>query len=358
MPLGIETALIGKWHAPMPMEDITFDHYEAYFGEHWMNHKGKLRHVTDVNGEDAMNFLRNRKKDKKFHLTLSFFATHAWDGNERPYHPMNSSMSLYANDEIPEVRTNTDAHYEALPPFFRNTLNEGRFRYTKRFDTPENYQRNVKDLFRMATEVDTVVGDVVAELKSQGLYNDTLIIFTTDNGNMHGEHGLAEKWYAFEESIRVPLVIRDPRMPASQRGTVSNEFTLSVDLAPTILSAAKIEVPTFMQGRDMSEIYLQPKQAKDTWRKDFFYEWNTGDHVNASGHEFWHIPAVFALIRKDFKYFYYPEHNYEQLFQIEKDPYEEKDQIRSNATSTKEALDLMRARYAFLKKYSQNGLPV
>jgi arylsulfatase A-like enzyme len=108
---------------------------------------------------------------------------------------------------------------------------------------------------------------VVNELKSQGVYEKTILVFTTDNGNLHGEHGLAEKWYPWEESIRVPLVIQDPRMPASQRGTFNEEFTLSVDLAPTLLSAAKISVPTFMQGRDIAPLYLQPQEAPKTWRQ-------------------------------------------------------------------------------------------
>lgn len=129
-------------------------------------------------------------------------------------------------------------------------------------------------MYRLATEVDGVVGNVIEELKQQGVYNKTLLIFTTDNGNMQGEHGLAEKWYPFEESIRVPLVIQDPRTPASQRGTRNDEFTLSVDLAPTILSAAQVPVPDFMQGRDMAPLYLKPVEAASSWRQDFFYEFN------------------------------------------------------------------------------------
>ena len=76
-----------------------------------------------------------------------------------------------------------------------------------------------------------------------------------------------KKWYPWEESIRVPLVIQDPRMPPGQRGTFNEEFTLSVDLAPTVLSAAKIPVPAFMQGRDMAPLYLQPEETAKTWRQ-------------------------------------------------------------------------------------------
>jgi arylsulfatase A-like enzyme len=357
---GYYTGLVGKWHAPSPGKEmkLAFDVMNIYYGRHWELRNGQRRHVTDLNGEDALNFLRSRPKDQKFALKVSFFATHAQDYTIPAYSPMNESMSLYEDDDIPWVQTNTEQHWKDLPWFFDNR-NEGRRRYIGRFDTPDNYQYNIKCLYRMATEVDSVVGEVIDELKRQGVYDKTLLIFTTDNGNLHGEHGLAEKWYPWEESIRVPLVIQDPRMPATERGKVNDEFTLSVDLAPTILSAAKIPIPSHMQGRDIAELYFDPHQATVSWRKDFFYEWSQGEPVEAVGHnEYYHIPAVFALIRKDWKYFYWPQVKVEQLFQIENDPYEQRDVLNSTAQTTQEALDFMRARYFFLKNYSQMGNPV
>ena len=78
---GYYTGLVGKWHAPSPREymQYTFDHMQIYYGRHWEKRNGKRRHVTDLNGEDALAFLRKRPKDQKFALKLSFFATHAWD---------------------------------------------------------------------------------------------------------------------------------------------------------------------------------------------------------------------------------------------------------------------------------------
>jgi arylsulfatase len=95
---------------------------------------------------------------------------------------------------------------------------------------------------------------------------------------------LSEKWYAFDQSVQVPLVIQDPRMPEEHKGTTSHEYTLSVDLAPTILSAARIPVPAYMQGRDIAELYLNHEQASRSWRKDFFYEWSQGSNEDAAGH--------------------------------------------------------------------------
>ena len=109
------------------------------------------------------------------------------------------------------------------------------------------------------------------------------------DGNFHSEHGLADKWYPHEESIRVPLIIHDPRMAESVKGTTNDEFTLNIDLAPTILRAAGIPVPDKMQGRDMSELYLSPDGTD--WRKEFFYE----HPIVSSKH---YVPASEALVRK------------------------------------------------------------
>ena len=349
---GYYTGLVGKWHAPAPRKSIkvAFDKTSMYYGKHIMMRNGRQRHVTDLNGEDAMAFLhlwnttqRRRKRkqgqssshkpdtakngtndknndddddneqtdedEKPFFLKLSFFATHAWDGNDIPYIPMNESLSLYENDTIPLPHTATQSHYKALPEFMQSRRNVGRNRNRNCFDTPTNYQHNIKDLYRMGTEVDAVIGAVIQELQNLNVCDKTMLIFTTDNGNLHGEHGLTEKWFPYEESIRVPLIIQDPRMPLRRRGTRNHDFTLNVDLAPTILSAAQIPIPSHMQGRDIAQLYLddddhynnnnnsnknppdhenndknnkdssqqqqQDEEIEHSWRQDFFYEWNT-----------------------------------------------------------------------------------
>jgi len=362
--VGYHVGFLGKWHAPLPreFEVYTFDHFRSYYGSHWMMRDGQRKHVTECNGEDALEYLRSIKpKGQKFAMTVSFFATHAWDPKKYPdqYCPQDYTEHLY-NDTIPVPKTATEKHWEDMPWFF-NERNEGRGRWRQRYDTPENYQVSMKRYYRMATEVDDVVGAVVQELKDQGVYDNTLIIFTTDNGNFHAEHGLADKWYPHEESIRVPLLIQDPRMPDHVKGTVNNEFTLNIDLAPTLLSAAGIPVPDYMQGRNIADLYLHEtpqavEQAAQTWRKDFFYEWTQGRPSDALGHNrFDHIPAVFALIRKDYKYFYWPQVQYEQVFRLEHDPYEEFDIINITAKDDPEKLAWLKERYHYLKNLSQTG---
>lgn len=338
---GYWTGHIGKWHAG-PFPQGKFDFGRSYSGTHWIKQEdGKMIHVTKKNENDAMEFLNTRPKDKPFVLKLSFFATHAEDLHPLQFLPQPESLALYQNVEIPVPKTATEAAWKKLPSFF-NEKNEGRNRWTWRFDDPGKYQEMMRNYYRLATEVDEVCGKVIAELKRQGVYENTLVIFTSDNGYFHGEHGLADKWYPHQESIRTPLIIRDPRLPVAKRGTTHDEFTLNVDLAPTILASVGIPAPTAMQGRDIAPLYLN-ESVKD-WRKEFFYE-----HPVIKSQDF--IPASEALVRKDWKYFFWPKHGVEQLFHITEDPFEENDLIHD--PSQKQRIAEMRSRLQELKAQVQ-----
>jgi arylsulfatase len=328
---------VGKWHnGKFPA--AAFDFGRSYYGTHWMtNADGAKIHVTQKNENDALEFLRTRPQDKPFCLTLAFFATHAEDNNPRQFLPQPESAKLYENMQIP-VPPNANAESRRRLPEFITEANEGRNRWRWRFDTPEKYQTMMKNYYRLATEVDTTCGRVLAELKAQGLLDSTLVIFTTDNGYYHGEHGLADKWYPHEESIRVPLIVRDPRLAKSRHGQTNDDFVLNVDLAPTILAAAGLAAPRQMQGRDFAPLYLAANQPE--WRSEFFYE-----HAMLKNTNF--IPASQALVRKDWKYFYWPDFQREQLFDLRADPREERDLAADPAQADR--LRQMRARFAELK---------
>jgi arylsulfatase A-like enzyme len=329
---------VGKWHnGKFPAEN--FDFGRSYMGTHWIKQPdGSQIHVTKKNENDALEFLRERPANKPFCLTVAFFATHAEDPNPKQYLPQPESMALYQDVTIPLAKTATDEAFRKMPPFIANEKNESRVRWHWRFDTPEKYQAMMKNYYRLATEVDTVCGRVLAELKKQGLLENTLVIFTTDNGYFHAEHGLADKWYPHQESIRVPLIVLDPRMAAAKRGRTNDDFTLNVDLAPTILAAAGIAAPQGMQGRDFSPLYLAAQ--KPAWRTEFFYE-----HAIIRNKDF--IPASQALVRKDWKYMLWPDFETEQLFHLSADPLEENDLARDPAQARQ--LTEMRTRFAELK---------
>lgn len=329
---------VGKWHnGKLPKEH--FDFSRSYFGKHWITEPdGSKIHVTQKNENDAIEFLTTRPIDQPFCLTVAFFATHAEDSNPLQFLPQPESMRLYEDVSIPVAENATQQSFKRLPEFLGNEKNEGRRRWHWRFDTPHKYQTMMKNYYRLATEVDSACGKIIAELKKQKIDQETLVIFTTDNGYYHAEHGLADKWYPHQESIRVPLIIHDPRMPNRMKGRTNEAFTLNVDLAPTILAAAGMEAPAAMQGKDLSPLYLGAETP--SWREEFFYE-----HPMLRSTDF--IPASEALVRKDWKYFFWPEFDHEQLFDLKKDPMEEND--LANDPRYFEQLDDLRRRFAKLK---------
>ena len=335
---GYHVGHIGKWHNGTFPQD-KFDFGRAYSGTHWIREAdGTKIHVTQKNENDALEFLRTRPTDKPFVLTLAFFATHAEDQNPLQFLPQPASMELYKDTVIPVPKTSSDEDFKRLPPFIANEQNEGRVRYHWRFDTPEKYQTMMKNYYRLATEVDATCGRVLAALRQQGLLENTLVIFTADNGYFHAEHGLADKWYPYEESIRTPLIVRDPRMPAAQRGQTNDDFTLNVDLAPTFLAAAGVAAPARMQGRDLSSLYLASTAA--AWRTEFFYEHATIKNIHF-------IPSSEALVRKDVKYLYWPDFQHEELFDLTADRAETHN--LAAAPNQAKTLASLRSRFAELK---------
>jgi arylsulfatase len=329
---------VGKWHNGAFPAD-KFDFGRAYGGKHFLKQPdGSQIHVTQKNENDALDFLRTRPGDKPFCLTVAFFATHAEDANPQQYLCQPESEALYKDAAIPIPKTGSDEHFHRLPPFIGNEKNEGRRRWHWRFDTPEKYQDYMRAYYRLATEVDSTCGRVLEELKKQGVLDQTLVIFTTDNGYFHGEHGLADKWYPYQESIRVPLIVRDPRLPAAQRGTTNDDFVLNVDLAPTILAATGVAAPGTMQGRDFAPLYLAAE--KPQWRDEFFYE-----HATIRNIDF--IPSSQALVRKDVKYIYWPDFQHEELFDLKTDPLEERNLFADPAQAPR--LAELRKRFAELR---------
>jgi arylsulfatase A-like enzyme len=244
-------------------------------------------------------------------LSVSFFAAHAEDSAPEQYLPQEWSAAAYEGVGMPPPIRGAAAYFDALPPFLRQPSNEGRVRFGWRFDTPARYQAYLTRYYRLITEVDLVVGRLLEELDDQGVADDTLVMFIGDNGYFQADRGLADKWYPYEESIRVPLIVRDPRLPEPARGRIVNQTVLNIDVAPTIVAAASAAVPDVMQGRDLAALY--GNRPPDEWREEFFYE-----HPTITSRD--RIPASMAVVGRDWKYTLWPEFGYEQLFNLREDP--------------------------------------
>jgi arylsulfatase A-like enzyme len=308
---GYWTGFVGKYGVGQA-RSADFDVLRSYETTHWQkDDDGREIHVTEKNAQDSLRFLRNRPRDRPFALSVSFFAAHAEDAAREQYKPQAWSEEAYRGITMPPPIHGDPKYLDALPPFLRAPENEGRIRFGWRFDTPARYQDYLKRYFRLITEVDRVVGLLLDELGAQGVGEETLVLFIGDNGYFQGDRGLADKWYPYEESIRVPLLVRDPRVPTPRRGQVLDQMVLNIDLAPTVLRAAGQVPPEAMQGVDLSPLYLGDRPPE--WREEFLYE-----HPTITSKQ--RIPSSIGVVRRNWKFIRWPEYDVEQFFDLTRDP--------------------------------------
>ena len=203
---------------------------------------GSIRHATDLIGDAAVDFLERASTNQPFCLSISFNAGHAEDGDlDDHFPPPPAEADLHADVPMPRPRLDGGGHFEGQPAFLRESMNRDRYRW--RWDEPEKYDRNLRNYFRMLAGLDRNVGRVLTALDRLGLSDDTMVIFLGDNGYYMGERGFAGKWSHYEESLRIPMIVFDPRVDATRRGRVDDAVVLNLDVAPTVLAAADLPHP-------------------------------------------------------------------------------------------------------------------
>lgn len=338
---GYKIGFIGKFGIDVNNQpDSLFDYWsspkEGQPPYVLINKSGKLVHHTDSVDTDIRKFIGQYAGEQPFCLSVSFKAPHELDGNPPTYPVQSRYRDLYKNVIIPRPVTTDPKYWESFPDFFKSDKNIGRQRWKPLLSTDSLRQETVRNYYRLITGVDQVVGNLVQQLKDQGIDKNTIIIFMGDNGFLLGEHGLEGKWFGFEESIRVPMMICGGALPQNLKGAQSGKIALNIDIAPTILGLAGVNPPTQMQGMDLIQMLMGVKPS----RKDFFYEHT---FMGSPG-----LPKVEGVVGKKFKYMNFTEHGYEQLFNTKKDHYETTNLTGKKSSSKK--LSELRARYAFLKQ--------
>lgn len=314
---GYYTGMIGKWH--LGSDPRGFDRWEilpgqgAYTDPIFYTATGEKtytgRYVTDVITELGIDFIDKRPRDRPFFLMLHHKAPH------RPWEPDAAHGARFAGQWIPEpetlwdtYETRSDALHEnrqriardltrrdlKLPPPADlqgaaraawlsekpesvTTMVEGkRVTLTGEALTRWKYQRYMQDYLATVQSVDDGVGRVLEALDRHGLAKNTIVVYTSDQGFFLGDHGLFDKRFMYEESLRMPFLVRWPA--AIKAGSRSDGIALNVDFAPTFLDAAGLRVPAEMQGRSLLPI-LRGKTPSD-WRTSMYYRYyhDPGDH--------------------------------------------------------------------------------
>jgi len=341
---GYRIGFIGKYGVGakkfLPID--KYDYWKGFPGQGRYENKdenGNYKHLTQIMGEQATEFLQGCSEDRPFCLSVSFKAPHVQDGDPRQFIYDRAYSDLYKDDTIPTPETAHRRYFDALPEFLRNS--EARRRWDMRFPNNDKFQESVRSYYRLITGVDVVIGKIRDRLKQLNLDNNTVIMLIGDNGFYLGEHGLAGKWFPHELSIRVPLLVYDPRAAGKRRGVTLEQMALNVDIAPTILELAHLPVPQQMQGRSLVPLL---KGRKPRWRTEFFYE-----------HPFVHktIAKSEALRTNRFKYAKYIDYDYEELYDLENDPAETIN--LANDEKYKKTLTSLRKRCEELAKKAEGG---
>jgi arylsulfatase A-like enzyme len=349
---GYYTGMIGKWH--LGSDPVGFDRWEIFPGQGTYfdpvmytatsetTYTG--RYATDVVTDRALDFIERRPRGKPFFLMMHHKAPH------RPWEPNEPHGSHFAAQHIPEpvtfwdgYQTRTDALHENQQRVGADLTNRDLKRTPPDGLTPEaraawlaakpdtvvvtrdgasvtltgdalvrwKYQRYMQDYLATVQSVDESVGRVLAYLDAHGLARNTLVIYTSDQGFFLGDHGLFDKRFMYEESIRMPFLVRWPA--AVRPGTRSDAMALNVDFAPTFLDAAGLPPSPDMQGRSLLPV-LRGRVPGD-WRTSMYYRYyhDPGDH-NTRAH--------YGVRTRTHKLIYFWKKDQWELFDLVRDPYE------------------------------------
>lgn len=366
---GYQTSFFGKWHMgntddkPQP----GFDHWLSFTGQGVyyspvFNINGQRKqqpegsYITDLLTDNVIDWLNKRDAKKPFFVYLSHKGVHAEFQPAKRHAgkykdiPVVCPPSMYltatANSKIFGTVTapQTKVNYSDIPQWVRNQRYSWHgvdYMYHGDIAFDDFYRRYLETL----QSVDESIARVMDWVKENKLENNTMIVYMGDNGFSFGEHGLIDKRHAYEESMRVPLLIWAPGM--IKPNTVVEQVVMNVDLAPTFLELASVTKPAQMQGYSFGNLL---KGSAAAWPRDkVFYEY----YWEAS---FPQTPTTFAVRSDRYKYIYYNGvWDINELFDLKNDPYEMNNLIR-DTTYRKIGLELKDELFNWLSK--TNGLQI
>ena len=314
---GYYSGFIGKFGVKIPESEAMFDEFDSFYvsdkpdrpGYYNVDKKldGETVHLTRYAGEKALEFIETAPRDKPFALSLSFNAPHAHDSSEQQYFWQDEVAHLFEDMTMPDPALGEDEYFERLPEAVREGFN--RVRWAWRYDTPEKYQNSIKGYYRMLAGIDLEIAKIRNKLTETGQADNTVIIFMGDNGYFLGERQLAGKWLMYDRSIRVPLIIYDPRV--KQHRDI-DDMALNIDVTATIVDLAGIDVPAGYHGKSLVPIVTG---ETDTLARDTVLIEHLWDFEN--------IPPSEGVRTDEWKYLrYVDDPTIEELYNLLEDPQE------------------------------------
>ncbi|AWB67845.1 acetylglucosamine-6-sulfatase [Saccharobesus litoralis] len=326
---GYETAIIGKWH--LKKEPAAFDYYEVlklqgkYFDpdfrvrgdKPWPQNQTQYKgHSSDVITNLSIDWLKNRNSDKPFFLMHQFKAPHDYFEYAPRYE------SYLADVDIPEPSDMYEWHEkfgsvatrgenDSLISEIGTSISKRNTRRNMGEDlkidtglpnkefTRQTYQKFLKAYLRCVKGVDDNIARLIQTLKDMGEYENTIIIYTSDQGMMLGEHDYQDKRWMWDPSIHMPFIVHDPRM--KNPGRTSDLIINNTDFAPFMLDLVGLDTPDYMHGRSFAAT-LQGETPKN---------WRTASYYRYWSHRKYHdVPAHFGVRTEDYKLIFYYGQNF------------------------------------------------
>jgi arylsulfatase A-like enzyme len=316
---GYRTAFLGKFAIGHPRSAprelcLPEDQFDLWYGfiqalSYSQEVDGENRYVTTVMEEKAISFMGDESRDEPFLLYMSLPEPHGQGGRGSPWNYQDPEFEVEPLlGPYPQPKTMTRESYESRPRAIRDSRN-GPMK-----ENDERFQEIMETRRAYIARADLAVGRIMEALEELGLADNTVVIFTSDHGSQWGAHGLRGKWNMYEESIRAPLIVLDPRMenPGPDR---RDQMALSIDLGPTILAMAGAPVPEGMQGMDLGPILRSPDEPG---RQDWYYEHDVGSASTGRP-----LARCEGVRTERWKYIFYKDTEEEELFDLKNDSYEE-----------------------------------
>lgn len=325
---GYRTAYIGKWHMGNQRgKRPGFDYSASFVGQgNYQDCPFEINGVStptkgwvdDVSADHAIEWMK-RNKDQPFSMVVGFKSPHSMRGGKNLPERLRDLHAGEKSRPTPNC---------GVPAIFHKPGPDGK-RGTGLADNAIHL-----DYLRHVRGVDENIGRLLDALDSLGIADDTVVVYSSDNGFYLGEHCSGDKRSLYEESLRVPLLVRYPRLFG--KGLVVDELALNIDLAPTLLDLAGVPIPKEMQGASWKELASGGKPAG--WRQSFFAEYykELGD-----------VPTCYAIRTASHKLVKYPNlPGFTEVFDLAADPYEIKNLVSDKALTARldaELATLMKA---------------
>lgn len=360
---GYYTGMIGKWHLggnnpnrPNDGSPTGFDYWNilpgqgAYFDPVMieMGQRKKLTgYTTDIITDLSMDFIKKRPTDKPFFLMYHHKAPH------RNWQPAEKYRKQYENYE-PPIPATFDDDYKGKSDASRNA--------TMHIDADLNdtdtkgkppaglsgaalkkwkFTRYMQDYLACVQSVDDNIGRFLDFLDQSGLAENTIVIYTSDQGFFLGEHNFYDKRFMYEEALRTPFIVRWPKR--IKAGTVSKSMILNLDFAPTFLDAAGAKIPADMQGRSLLPLFAG-KTPRD-WRTSMYYRYYHPGHHNVAAH--------YGVRTMRYKLIYFHKLDQWELYDLQKDPGEMRN-IYSEPSSAKTVESLKKELQRLKKEFKDD----